>query len=86
MPSSDIACRERSLRLDTRIDTEDYERRYEKPAGRAFWSFRIVSADPAIRDHVFTTRKPVIFQEACREARELAKMRRSEKIVLVPNR
>lgn len=47
---------------------------------------RIVSADPAIRDHVFTTHKPVIFQEACREARELAKMRRSEKIILVPNR
>ncbi|OIQ80109.1 hypothetical protein GALL_381460 [mine drainage metagenome] len=52
----------------------------------AFWSFRIVSADPAIRDHVFTTHKPVIFKEACREARELAKMRRSEKIILVPNR
>jgi hypothetical protein len=69
---------------DIPIDTEDYERRYEKSAGRAFWSFRIVSADPAIRDHVFTTRKSVIFQEACREARELAEMRRSEEIILVP--
>lgn len=68
------------------IDTKDYEHRFGKPAGRAFWSFRIVSADPAIRDHVFTTHKPVTFQEACREARELAKMRRSEKIILVPNR
>ncbi len=68
------------------IDTEDYERRFGKPAGRAFWRFRIVSADPAIRDHVFTTHKPTNFQEACHEARELAKMRRSEKIVLVPNR
>ena len=68
------------------IDTEDYERRFGKPVGRAFWSFRIVSADPAIRDHVFTTHKPVIFKEACREALELAKMRRSEKIILVPNR
>jgi hypothetical protein len=71
---------------DIPIDTEDYERRFGEPVGRAFWSFRIVSADPAIRNHVFTTRKPVIFQEACRQARELAKMRRSGKIVLVPNR
>ncbi len=64
------------------IDTDEYEHRFGKPAGRAFWSFRIVSADPAIRDHVFTTRKPVIFKEACGEARELARMRRSEKIIL----
>jgi hypothetical protein len=70
---------------DIPIDTTDYEHRFGKPAGRAFWSFRIVSADPAIRDHVFTTHKPVVFQEACREARELAIMRRSEKIILVPN-
>lgn len=59
------------------IDTEDCERRFGKPTGRAVWSFQIVSADPAIRGHVFTTHKPVIFKEACREARELAKMRRS---------
>ena len=58
---------------DIPIDTTDYEHRFGKPAGRAFWSFRIVSADPAIRDHVFTTHKTVIFPEACREARELAK-------------
>ena len=24
------------------IDTKDYERRFGKPVGRAFWSFRIV--------------------------------------------
>ena len=68
------------------IDTKDSARHFGKPTGRAFWSFRIVSADPAIRDHVFTTQKPLNFQKACREARELAKMRRSEKIILVPNR
>jgi len=68
------------------IDIEDYERRFGKPAGRAFWKFRIVSTDSAIRDHIFATHKPVTFQEACGEARELARMRRSEKIVLVPNR
>ena len=66
------------------IDTDEYEHRFGKPAGRAFWSFRNVSADPAIRDHVFTTHKPVIFKEACHEARQLAKMRRSKKIILVP--
>jgi hypothetical protein len=71
---------------DIPIDTEDYERRFGKPVGRAFWSFRIVSTDSAVRDHVFTTHKPVIFQEGCRQARELANMRGSEKIILVPNR
>jgi hypothetical protein len=70
---------------DIPIDTDDYEHRFGKPAGRAFWSFRIVSAD-LIRDHVFTTHKPVIFQEGCRQAREFAKMRGSEKIILVPPR
>jgi hypothetical protein len=70
---------------DIPIDTEDYEHRFSKPLGRAFWSFRIVSADPAIRDHAFTTHKPVIFPEACRQARELATMRRSERIIPVPN-
>ena len=60
---------------DIPIETDDYERRFGKPVVRAFWSFQIVSADSAIRDHVFTTHKPVVFQEACRRARELAKMR-----------
>jgi len=67
---------------DTPIDTDEYERRFGRPAGRAFWSFQIVSADSAARDHVFITHRPVIFQEACRQARELAKMRGSEKIIL----
>ena len=74
------------MSTEIEIDVEDYKRRFGRPSGRGFWSFRIVSADPAIRNHVFTTHKPVIFQEACREARELAQMRRSKKIILVPNR
>ena len=69
---------------DIPIETDDYEARFGKPVGRAFWSFQIVSADSAIRDHVFTTPKSVIFQEACRQARELAKMRGSNKIILMP--
>ena len=74
----------RTMSTEIHIDTDEYEHRFGKPAGRAFWSFRNVSADPAIRDHVFTTHKPVIFKEACHEARQLAKMRRSKKIILVP--
>jgi hypothetical protein len=63
---------------DIPIDTDDYEHRFGKPVGRAFWSFRIVSVD-SIRDHVFTTLKAVIFQEGRRQARELAKIRGSER-------
>ena len=73
-----------TMSAEAPIDTDEYEHRFGKPAGRAFWSFRIVSADPAIRDHVFTTHKLVIFKEACHEARQLAKMRRSKKIILLP--
>jgi hypothetical protein len=70
---------------DIQIDIDDYQRRFGKPVGRDFWRFRIISSSPAVRDHVFTTNKAVTFQEACREAREIAELRRSEKIVLVPN-
>lgn len=38
------------------------------------------------KNYVFTTQIRFIFREAYREARELAKTRRSEKIILVPNR
>jgi hypothetical protein len=34
--------------IDIPIDTTDYEHLFGKPVGRAFWSFRIVSADMAI--------------------------------------
>jgi hypothetical protein len=40
---------------DIPIDIEDYEHRFGKPVGRGFWRFRIVSASPAICDHIFTT-------------------------------
>jgi hypothetical protein len=48
-----------AIMTDIPIDTDDYERRFGKPAGRGFWRFRIVSESPAIRDHIFTTNKPV---------------------------
>ena len=69
---------------DIPIETDEYEQRFGKPVGRGFWHFRIVSSSPAVRDHVFTTHKAVTFQEACREAREVAELRRSEKIILMP--
>ena len=66
------------------IDTEGYESKHGKPAGRAFWTFKIVSRSVTHNDYVFTTEKPMTFQAACERARELAAMRRSEQIVLVP--
>jgi hypothetical protein len=39
---------------DIPIDTTNYEHRFGTPAGSAFWSFRIVSVDRAIRE----THKP----------------------------
>jgi hypothetical protein len=66
------------------IDTVAYEREYGKPVGRAFWMFRIVSPSATTKDYIFTTDKPMTYQAACTRARELAKIRRSEQIVLLP--
>jgi hypothetical protein len=67
------------------IDTEAYERRHGKPRGRAFWTFKIISPRITAKDHVFTTDKPMTYQAAAERARELAELRRSDLIVLVPD-
>jgi hypothetical protein len=67
------------------IDTSRYENKTgKKPVGRAFWTFRIVSPTVTIKDHIFTTDKPVTFQAACERAGELATLRRCDQIVLLP--
>jgi len=67
------------------IDTTTYERKTgKKPVGRAFWSFKIISPRVTIKDHIFTTYKPMTFQAACERARELATLRRCDQIVLLP--
>jgi hypothetical protein len=67
------------------IDTTTYERKTgKKPVGRVFWTFKIISPTVTFKDHIFTTEKPVTFQAACERARELATLRRSDQIVLLP--
>jgi hypothetical protein len=69
---------------DITIDTQTYERHHGKPVGRAYWSFKIVSPSVTAKDHVFTTHTPVTYQAACQRAREVAALRRSDQIVLLP--
>jgi hypothetical protein len=69
---------------DIRIDTESYERKHGKPLGRAFWTFKIISPSATYRDHVFTTKTPVTFHAVCQHARDLAVLRKSDHIVLLP--
>jgi hypothetical protein len=45
---------------------------------------RVTSPIVTAKDHIFTTEKPVTYQVACEIAREKAKLRRSELIVLLP--
>jgi hypothetical protein len=68
-----------------RIDTDDYEREYGKPVGRAFWTFKIISATVTAKDHIFTMDKPVTFQAAYQRACDLAALRRADYIVLLPH-
>jgi hypothetical protein len=52
--------------------------------GRAFWSFKIISPTVTINDKVYSTDTPMTFQAACQRTREIATLRRSELIVLLP--
>jgi hypothetical protein len=42
---------------------------FQPPGANAWFPYGALGGNPAVRDHVFITHKPVIFQEACRQAR-----------------
>ena len=67
------------------IDTNRYESKTgKKPVGRGFWTFRIVSPVVTVDDQVFTTAVPVTYDAACERAIDLAMIRGSNRVVLVP--
>jgi hypothetical protein len=67
-----------------RINIDSYQRKHGLPIGRAFWTFKVVSPSMTSKDYIFTTDKPMPFEAACKLAREIAGLRRSELIVLLP--
>ncbi|MGX9427959.1 hypothetical protein [Bradyrhizobium sp. LeoA1S1] len=69
---------------DIRIDIESYERRYGRPTGKAYWTFKIISPTVTAKDKVITMDTAIPFKAACERVRRIAALRRSELIVLVP--
>jgi hypothetical protein len=67
------------------IDTSRYESKAgKKPVGRAFWTFRIVSPTETIKDYFFHSDQPMVYDKALERAKEIAALRRSDRIVLEP--
>ena len=70
---------------DIRIDIGRYfEKHGRKPAGRGYWVFRIVSPLATARDHELRIPEEMAFKDACQRALEVAALRKSTRIILLP--
>jgi hypothetical protein len=67
------------------IDTSSYQRKTgQKPVGRAFWTFRIVSESVTIADKIVSSDQPATYVAALAKAKQVAALRRSTRIVVEP--
>jgi hypothetical protein len=67
------------------IDTTKFEAKHGKPKGKRYWSFTIVSRSITSRDKFFQVGEPMTFQKACEKAKDLAELRRSDRIIVEPD-
>ena len=67
------------------IYTDRYEREHgRKPAGRRFWRFTLVSGTVTVKDHYLDIGKATTYEKALERALEVARLRRSERIIVEP--
>ena len=65
------------------VYTARYEREHgHKPQGRRFWRFTLVSSSIAARDHFLDLSEPMTYPNALAKAQEVARLRRSERIIV----
>lgn len=70
---------------DIEITTDRYEREHgQKPVGRRFWCFVLVSASVTHKDHFLEVKQPMTYQAALEEAKRVAALRKSERIIVEP--
>lgn len=70
---------------DIRIDVAPYyNRKGRMPSGRGYWVFRIVSPLPTAKDHELRIPEEMAFKDACERALEVAALRKSKRILLLP--
>jgi len=67
------------------IYTARYEREHgHKPQGRRFWRFVLVSSSITTKDHFLELGEPMTYPNALAKAQEVARLRRSERIIVEP--
>jgi len=70
---------------DIEIYTERYEREHgHKPVGRRFWNFTLVSSTVTTKDHHLPMASAMTYEKALEEAKRVATLRRSERIIVEP--
>jgi hypothetical protein len=70
-------------------EIEVYTARYERehghePQGRRFWRFTLVSSSITSKDHSLVLQDAMTYQKALDKAREVAQLRKSERIIVEP--
>lgn len=67
------------------VYTGRYEREHgQKPVGRRFWRFTLVSSSVTAKDHFLDIGQSMPYQKALERALEVAKLRRSERVIVEP--
>lgn len=67
------------------VYTGRYEREHnQKPVGRRFWAFTLVSSTVTAKDHYLPMDKAMTYEKALERAMEVAKLRKSERIIVEP--
>lgn len=67
------------------VYTERYEREHgHKPVGRRFWNFTLVSPSITAKDHYLPMKAAMTYDKALEEAKRVAELRRSERIIVEP--
>ncbi|WFU66733.1 hypothetical protein [Bradyrhizobium brasilense] len=67
------------------VHTDRYEREHgRKPAGRRFWRFTLVSSTVTAKDHHLDIGQPLAYRAALEQAKEMARLRKSEQIIVKP--
>jgi hypothetical protein len=70
---------------DIEVYTGRYEREHgQKPVGRGFWRFTLVSSSITAKDHSLVLDEQMTYQKALERARQVAEMRKSERIIVEP--
>jgi hypothetical protein len=71
--------------MDIEVCTDRYQREHgHKPQGRRYWRFTLVSSSITAKDHFLDLGQQMTYPNALARAQEVARLRRSERIIVEP--